>query len=83
MAKLVDEVRTEDRIAIETGERGESRQRWADPGFGETLVEKNVIEVHGWVSLVLRERGKIVPGSHREGLEDWMDRATAYEQGKR
>lgn len=29
--------------------------------------EKSVVEVKGWVSVVLRERGKIVPGSRRDG----------------
>lgn len=35
--------------------------------------EKSVVEVQGWVKLVMRERGKIVPGSHREGHNIWTN----------
>lgn len=35
--------------------------------------EKSVIEVTGWVKCFLRERGKIVPGSHREGKNTWTN----------
>lgn len=35
--------------------------------------EKSVIEVKGWVTTLLRERGKIVPGSRREGHNIWTD----------
>ncbi len=35
--------------------------------------EGSVVEVKGWVSLVMRERGKIVPGSRREGFNIWTN----------
>ena len=35
--------------------------------------EKSVVEVKGWVSALLRERGKIVPGSRREGHNVWTN----------
>lgn len=40
--------------------------------------EKSVVEVHGWVNLVCRERGKIVPGSHREGHNVWTNTGREY-----
>jgi hypothetical protein len=38
--------------------------------FGD---EKSVVEVKGWVRLCMRERGKIVPGSLREGKNVWTN----------
>jgi hypothetical protein len=35
--------------------------------------EKSVVEVKGWVTCLLRERGKIVPGSRRSGHNVWTD----------
>lgn len=35
--------------------------------------EPSVIEVKGWVRTLMRERGKIVPGSHREGHNVWTN----------
>jgi hypothetical protein len=35
--------------------------------------QKSVVEVQGWVKLVMRERGKLVPGSHREGHNIWTN----------
>lgn len=65
--------------------------RVADSGFarlrtraGEIIAgrefteEKSVIEVHGWVKMCLRERGKIVPGSHREGHNIWTNTGREY-----
>lgn len=43
--------------------------------FGE---EKSVIEVKGWVSICLRERGKIVPGSIRDGHNIWTNTGREY-----
>ena len=34
---------------------------------------RSVVEVKGWVKLVCRERGKIVPGTHREGHNIWTN----------
>lgn len=65
--------------------------RVADSGFarlrtraGELIAnrvfeeEKSVIEVKGWVSLCLRERGKIVPGSRRDGHNIWTNTGREY-----
>ena len=35
--------------------------------------ERSVIEVKGWVRALCRERGKIVPGSRREGKNIWTN----------
>lgn len=35
--------------------------------------EPSVVEVNGWVRTLCRERGKIVPGSHREGHNVWTN----------
>jgi hypothetical protein len=35
--------------------------------------EKSVVEIKGWVKTLCRERGKIVPGSHREGRNIWTN----------
>lgn len=35
--------------------------------------ERSVVEVKGWVTTLFRERGKIVPGSRREGHNIWTD----------
>jgi hypothetical protein len=40
--------------------------------------DKSVIEVKGWVKLCMRERGKIVPGSHREGHNIWTNTGREY-----
>ncbi len=40
--------------------------------------EKSVVEVEGWVSLCLRERGKIVPGSRRDGKNIWTNTGREY-----
>ena len=34
---------------------------------------KSVVQIEGWVSLVMRERGKIVPGTRREGKNVWTN----------
>lgn len=40
--------------------------------------EKSVVEVKGWVKLCMRERGKLVPGSHREGHNIWTNTGREY-----
>lgn len=68
--------------------------RVADQGFarlknrlGKSVVErlwftedgdKSVVEVKGWVSVCLRERGKIVPGSLRQGHNIWTNTGREY-----
>lgn len=46
-------------------------------------MDKPLVEVRGWVKMVMRERGKIVKGSHREGseietVESWIEKASSY-----
>lgn len=41
-------------------------------------LDKPLVEVKGWVELCLRERGKIVPGSHREGHNVWTNTGREY-----
>lgn len=68
--------------------RGKDLVRVADKGFarlrnraGEIIsgrewgadLDKPVVQVKGWVNLVMRERGKIVPGTHREGHNIWTN----------
>lgn len=48
-----------------------SEQLWHAPG-------KSVVQVEGWVKLVMRERGKIVPGSFREGHNIWTNTGREY-----
>lgn len=43
---------------------------WAD--------SKSVVEVQGWVDIVMRERGKIVPGSRRSGHNVWTITGKEY-----
>src|SRR5690606_16373419 len=40
--------------------------------------EPSVIEVKGWVRTLCRERGKIVPGSRREGHNVWTNTGREY-----
>lgn len=62
--------------------------RVADQGFARALSkgksvlsrswfsqpdERSVVEVKGWVQVVCRERGKIVPGTLREGHNIWTN----------
>jgi hypothetical protein len=60
---IKDNVHVSDAGTISVG--GQTARSWGD--------EKSVVEVEGWVKLVLRERGKIVPGSHREGHNIWTN----------
>src|SRR3989304_5181081 len=67
--------------------RGRDLVKVADMGFarlrtkaGEFIAgrewmedQKPVVEVKGWVKLLMRERGKIVPGSLREGHNIWTN----------
>ncbi len=44
----------------------------------EEDINKSVIEVKGWVRLVMRERGKIVPGTFREGHNVWTNSGRTF-----
>lgn len=55
------------------------RTRAGELVAGRTFEEeKSVIEVKGWVNLCLRERGKIVPGSHRSSSNIWTNTGREY-----
>jgi hypothetical protein len=41
-------------------------------------ADRSVVEVKGWVSLYLRERGKKVPGSSRDGHNIWTNTGREY-----
>lgn len=41
-------------------------------------MEKPVIEIKGWVDIVMRERGKIVRGSSRSGYNIWTNSGREY-----
>lgn len=41
-------------------------------------MDKPIVEVKGWVTACLRERGKKVPGSHREGHNIWTNTGREY-----
>lgn len=73
MARLSDIVKVMDRgVANLRSRAGEivSGRRW---GEGDSLVE-----VQGWVKILMRERGKIVPGSRREGHNIWTNTGREY-----
>lgn len=46
-------------------------REFPDPGL-------SVVQVKGWVKLLMRERGKIVPGSRREGHNVWTNTGREY-----
>lgn len=60
---MKDEVKITDHLALKTP--GEIRYA-GDPGWVDDILPKEV-HVEGFVSMVCRERGKIVPGTRREG----------------
>lgn len=64
---FVDDIQVQDVVRVKSG------RRVLD--FGS---EKSVVEVTGWVKTVCRERGKIVPGSHREGHNTWTNTGREY-----
>jgi hypothetical protein len=41
-------------------------------------LDKPIVEVKGWVELCLRERGKKVPGSSRDGFNIWTNTGREY-----
>lgn len=61
---MKDEVVTSDMLELRHG--GDTRYV-GDPGWVEDLLPKEKVYVTGFFSAVCRERGKIVPGSRREG----------------
>lgn len=46
--------------------------------FTQGQEEKSVVEVKGWVRALCRERGKIVPGTLREGHNIWTNTGREY-----
>lgn len=67
-----DSVHVEDQGVVQLGKPGEvvSKRAWGE--------EKSLVEVEGWVKLCLRERGKYVPGSGREGHNIWTNTGREY-----
>ncbi len=61
---MIDELRPLDRLELRHG--GEVRYL-NDPDWVEEILPKDKIYVEGFFSAVCRERGKIVPGTRREG----------------
>jgi hypothetical protein len=58
-------------VAALKGRLGRTLQRlWED--------EKSVVETKNWVTCLMRERGKIVPGSRREGCNVWTNTGREY-----
>src|SRR3990172_4320519 len=70
---MKDSVRTADAGSValrtRTGEIVASRT-WQE--------EQSVVEVKGWVRALLRERGKLVPGSIRESKNIWTNTGREY-----
>jgi hypothetical protein len=46
-------------------------------------TEPTIIEYKGWVKCLMRERGKIVPGSFREGHNIWTNAGREYDALKK
>lgn len=61
---MKDELHPIDRLELQHG--GEVRYV-NDPNWVDDLLPKDVIHVEGFFSAVCRERGKIVPGTRRQG----------------
>jgi hypothetical protein len=47
------------------------------------VTEATIVEYKGWVRCLMRERGKIVPGSLREGHNIWTNSGREYDALKR
>lgn len=47
-----------------------SKRSWDD--------SKSVVEIEGWVKILMRERGKVIPGSHRSGKNIWTNTGREY-----
>lgn len=60
---MKDEVKIIDRLTMQHGEETRHLQ---DPDWVDSLIPSKVY-IEGFVSMVCRERGKIVPGTRREG----------------
>jgi len=59
--------------AVRITDAGQVRAGHASRIWGN---EKSVVEVHGWVRLVLRERGKLV--TEREGHNVWTNTGSEF-----
>jgi hypothetical protein len=65
---------------VQVADRGFARLRTRAGELiaGREFEEKTVVEVKGWVTLCLRERGKVVPGSHRSAHNIWTNTGREY-----
>lgn len=77
MARISDIVRVTDRGVVDL----RSKDAGGTPGgiassryWGDDVI----IGAQGWVKILMRERGKIVPGSHREGHNIWTNTGREY-----
>lgn len=61
---MKDELNPKDSLLIKHGKEVRYKN---DPDWIEDLLPKEALYVEGFVSMVCRERGKIVPGTRREG----------------
>jgi hypothetical protein len=69
-----DIVKVLDSVKLTTLRKGQLiKEILLDPEF-----DKPCIEVKGWVELVMRERGKLVPGSKRSGFNIWTNTGREY-----
>lgn len=74
--KFADKVDTSDGGSVSLKSKGcvvESRAF-----TNQSDMHRCVVETEGWVRLFLRERGKIVPGSHREGKNVYTNTGREY-----
>lgn len=68
-----------DFIKVADGGYARLRTKLGETIAGRVFEEtKSVVEVKGWVTACLRERGKIVPGSRREGHNIWTNTGREY-----
>ena len=71
-----DKVNTSDvlSLSLKSGDERVTTKTYGDSAD----MYSSVIHTEGWVRLFLRERGKIVPGSHREGHNVWTNTGKEY-----
>lgn len=74
--KVSDRVRETDSGSVSLKSKGSSieSREWGE----EKTILSSMASPTGWVKLFLRERGKIVPGSHRESHNIWTNTGREY-----
>jgi hypothetical protein len=66
-----DQMKTNDKVVV--SDFGSIKTSSGVERFWGDLSNESIIGVTGWVKMVMRERGKIVPGSHRDGKNTWTN----------